>query len=130
MKRSSLSRRQHDQIVADLQRKHETATASLKADNARLRSERDQFKKDRDTVTAAARRDAAEARSTIARLRADLDEASAGGDSIPALRRQLRTLQKKYDDAVGLPPGRIEDSSRWQPGYSVPAQDPKAGVTS
>jgi hypothetical protein len=29
-------------------------------------------------------------------------------------------LQRQLDDAVGLPPGRIEDSSRWQPGYKTP----------
>ncbi|MBE4796183.1 hypothetical protein [Streptomyces caniscabiei] len=120
MKRSSLSRRQHDQILAELQRKHDAETASLRADVARLRGERDQFAKDRDAIQATARRDAAEANATIVRLRADLDEASVGGDSIPALRRQLRTLQKKYDDAVGLGGRRIEDSSRWQPGYKTP----------
>jgi chromosome segregation ATPase len=120
MKRSSLSRRQHDQIIAELQRRHDAATASLKADVARLRAERDQFEKDRDTVAATARRDLAAADATISRLRADLVEASTGGDSIPALRRQLRTLQKQYDDAVGLKPRHIEDSSRWQPGYKTP----------
>lgn len=117
MKRSSLSRREHDRIVAELQRRHENETASLRADVARLRGERDQFEKDRNAIQAAARRDLATADATITRLRADLDEASSGGDSIPALRRQLRTLQKEYDDAVGLKPSHIEDSSRWQPGY-------------
>lgn len=32
-------------------------------------------------------------------------------------RRRADHLQKQLDDAVGLPPGRIEDSRRWQPGY-------------
>ncbi|MBD9700707.1 hypothetical protein IHE56_01085 [Streptomyces sp. ID01-12c] len=124
MKRSSLSRREHDRILADVQRKHDAETAGLKADNARLRAERDQFAKDRDAIKTAARRAEAEANATITRLRADLDEASAGGDSVPALRRQLRTLQKQYDDALGLPVGRIEDSSRWQPGYKTPEKTP------
>jgi glutaredoxin-related protein len=110
MKRSSLSRREHDRILAEQQRRHDAETAGLKADVARLRAERDQFAKDRDAIQATARRDAAEANATIVRLRADLDEASVGGDSIPALRRQLRTLQKQLDDAtsigdVGIPAG-------------------------
>lgn len=110
MKRSSLSRREHDQILADVQRKHETDTASLKADVARLRTERDQFKKDRDTVTATARRDAAEAHTTIAQLREDLEAASSGGDHIPSLRRRIKQLEKALDDAtsagdVGVPAG-------------------------
>lgn len=29
-------------------------------------------------------------------------------------------LQRQLDEAVGLPPGRVEDSSRWQPGYQQP----------
>lgn len=102
MKRSSLSRRQHDQILAELQRKHDAETASLRADNARLRGERDQFEKDRDAIQATARRDAAEAHSTIARLRADLEAASGGGDDIASLRRQIRNLQKQLDDATSL----------------------------
>jgi hypothetical protein len=122
MKRSSLSRREHDRILADVQRRHDAETAGLKADVARLRGERDQFAKDRDAIKTAARRAEAEANATITRLRADLDEASVGGDSIPALRRQLRTLQKKYDDAVGLGGRQPEDSSRWQPGYKTPEE--------
>jgi predicted nucleic acid-binding Zn-ribbon protein len=42
------------------------------------------------------------------------------------LKRRVAHLQRQLDDAVGLPPGRIEDSSRWQPGY----KDPKTGVAS
>jgi uncharacterized coiled-coil DUF342 family protein len=110
MKRSSLSRRQHDQIVADLQRKHDADTAGLKADVVRLQGERDQFKKDRDTVTATARRDAATANATIAQLREDLEAASSGGDHIPSLRRRIKQLEKALDDAtsagdVGVPAG-------------------------
>lgn len=33
------------------------------------------------------------------------------------LQRRLDLLQKRYDDAVGLKPGGIADSSCWQPGY-------------
>ena len=31
-------------------------------------------------------------------------------------KKRADRLQRQYDDAVGLPPGRIEDSIRWQPG--------------
>jgi predicted nucleic acid-binding Zn-ribbon protein len=108
MKRSSLSRREHDRIIADLKRRHDAETANLRADVARLRAERDQFAKDRDAVTATARRDAAEAHATIARLKEDLDAASQGGDHIPALRRRIKHLEKQLDDAthfgdIGVP---------------------------
>jgi uncharacterized protein YigA (DUF484 family) len=102
MKRSSLSRREHDRIIAELQRRHDTATASLRADVARLRGERDQFEKDRDAIKAQARRDAATAAATIAQLREDLDAASNGGDHIPALRRRIKQLEKALDDATSL----------------------------
>lgn len=36
------------------------------------------------------------------------------------LQRRVAHLQRQLDDAVGLSPGRIEDSSRWQPGYKTP----------
>jgi hypothetical protein len=119
MKRSSLSRRQHDEILAARQRQHDTVVANLKADIVRLRSERDQFAKDRDAITATARRDAAEAASTIARLKEDLAAESSGGESTASLRRRIKSLEKQYDDAVGMGARRIEDSSRWQPGYKV-----------
>ncbi len=33
-------------------------------------------------------------------------------------KKRADRLQRQYDDAVGLKAGRIEDSSRWQPGYN------------
>jgi predicted RNase H-like nuclease (RuvC/YqgF family) len=119
MKRSSLSRRQHDEILAARQRQHDAEVANLKADIVRLRSERDQFRKDRDAITASGRRDAAEAASTIARLKEDLAAASSGGESTASLRRRIKSLEKQYDDAVGMGASRIEDSGRWQPGYKA-----------
>lgn len=41
-----------------------------------------------------------------------------------AEKRRADRLQRQYDDAVGLSAGRIEDSSRWQPGY----EDSKSGA--
>lgn len=46
------------------------------------------------------------------------------GSETGRLKRRVAHLQRQLDDAVGLAPGRIEDSSRWQPGYKAPA--PKA----
>lgn len=37
-----------------------------------------------------------------------------------AEKQRADRLQRQLDDAVGLPPGRVEDSSRWQPGYQQP----------
>lgn len=42
------------------------------------------------------------------------------GSETGRLKRRVAHLQRQLDDAVGLPPGRIEDSSRWQPGYQKP----------
>jgi hypothetical protein len=119
MKRSSLSRRQHDEILAARQRQHDAVVANLKADIVRLRNERDQFAKDRAAIAATARRDAADAAATIARLKEDLAAASSGGESTASLRRRIKSLEKQYDDAVGMGAGRIQDSSRWQPGYKA-----------
>lgn len=42
------------------------------------------------------------------------------GSETGRLKRRVAHLQRQLDDAVGLSPGRIEDSSRWQPGYQQP----------
>lgn len=70
----------------------------------------------------------------ISRLtEADPDYAEALEKQLAAAREQLAKetrradrLQLRLDDAVGLKPGRIEDSSSWQPGY----EKPKPGVAS
>ncbi|MDX2841456.1 hypothetical protein PV377_21190 [Streptomyces ipomoeae] len=61
----------------------------------------------------------------VAELTKRIEERPSFEDSA-TLRNQIRHLQRQLDDAVGLPPGRIEDSSRWQPGYKAP----KAGEAS
>lgn len=45
------------------------------------------------------------------------------GSETGRLKRRVAHLQKQLDDAVGLPPGRIEDSRRWQPGFKKPEVD-------
>jgi protein-arginine kinase activator protein McsA len=55
----------------------------------------------------------------ITELTKRIEERPSFEDSA-ALRNQIRHLQRRLDDAVGLPPGRIEDSRRWQPGYEKP----------
>jgi DNA repair exonuclease SbcCD ATPase subunit len=121
MRRSSLSRRQHDDILAAQQRRHEQELGRLTAeladvtrDRNRLRVERDDFKRDRDAYKSAADT----ARKQLAQ-RGD-DTAPLLPPDVRSLQSQIRHLQKRLDDAVGLPPGRIEDSSRWQPGYKTP----------
>lgn len=37
-----------------------------------------------------------------------------------AERQRADRLQRQLDDATFLPPGRVEDSGRWQPGYQQP----------
>jgi hypothetical protein len=54
MKRSLISRRQHGEILAAARRRHEAELANLQADIERLRTERDQFAKDRNAHRAAA----------------------------------------------------------------------------
>jgi predicted RNase H-like nuclease (RuvC/YqgF family) len=114
MKRSSLSRRQHDEILAAIQRRHDAEIANLKADIERLRGERDQFEKDRDAITAAARRDVAKAQATIACLKEDLAAASPGGETTASLRRRIKNLQKQYDDAMGLNTSQVLEGAHWQ----------------
>lgn len=43
-----------------------------------------------------------------------------------AEKRRGDHLQKRLDDAVGLPAGRVEDSSPWQPAYQPPKPDKEA----
>lgn len=38
-------------------------------------------------------------------------------------RKRAEQLQKKFDEAVGLTPGRPRDSGPWQPGYVEPKPD-------
>lgn len=114
MKPRFMPRSQHEAVVARLNRLHAEELAVVNEDRERLRKERNQFEQDRERVTA-------EAAATIARLQRDLKGAS-GGESKEALRRRIRQLEKQYDDAVGRPAGRIEDSSRWQPGYRDPKE--------
>lgn len=40
-----------------------------------------------------------------------------------AEKKRADHLQSRLDDAVGLKPTGIQDSSRWQPGYKAPKED-------
>lgn len=116
---------------------------NLTAQNERLRNERDDAYKARDTavfnrqqilgqyaeldekytgVCIANTRlteDLTEVREQLAEARAQLTDSAAAHWSAQARREKKRAdrLQKQYDDAVGLKPGGIEDSGCWQPGY-------------
>ncbi|WP_200309139.1 hypothetical protein [Streptomyces adelaidensis] len=138
-----VSRRQHEAVLADRER---------------IRSERNQFAKDRDTYKSAAETaaekytDAAivndRLTEELVEVRAKLADSMAvegalaaqihvmaGHDLPPEVemnpmtrvtreleleRERADRLQRQLDDAAGLPPGRVEDSSRWQPGYQQP----------
>lgn len=43
--------------------------------------------------------------------------------ALAAEQRRADQLQRRLDDAVGLMPRGIQDSSRWQPGYKAPKED-------
>jgi septal ring factor EnvC (AmiA/AmiB activator) len=61
----------------------------------------------------------------LTEVRAQLTDSAAAHWSAQARREKKRAdrLQKQYDDAVGLKPGGIEDSRKWQPGYKDPKAD-------
>lgn len=123
MRRSSMPRRQHEEILAAQQRRHQEDLGKLAAeladvtrDRDRLRGERDQFKRDRDSHKSAADT----ARKQLAQHG---DPQPQLPPDVKSLQARVRHLQRQLDDAVGLPPGRIEDSSRWQPGYQQPKKE-------
>ncbi|WP_329215101.1 hypothetical protein OG352_06015 [Streptomyces sp. NBC_01485] len=125
--------------------------AAALAETERIRSERDQFKTDRNAAQAAARTaarqfaeadeertaltlvnarltdDLTTAREQLAEARALLSDGAIAEVRAQARRDKRRAdrLQKELDDATFLPVGGIEQSQRWQPGYV----DPKAGTS-
>lgn len=76
------------------------------------------------------------AKKTADRI-AVLQKAAAAGREEAALaraeakreRKRREELQKKYDEAVGMPPGGLLDSAVWQPGYEAPKSTPKASTS-
>lgn len=138
-----VSRRQHEAVLADRER---------------IRSERNQFAKDRDAFKAAAETASEKYTDTaivndrltedLVEVRAKLADSLAVEESLAAQihvlvghdlppevglnpmadvirerdaeKQRADRLQRQLDDATFLPPGRVEDSSRWQPGYQQP----------
>lgn len=76
------------------------------------------------------------AKKTAERI-ATLQKAAAAGREEAAIaraearreRRRREQLQKRYDEAVGMPPGGLLDSAVWQPGYQAPKSTPKASTS-
>lgn len=120
-------------------RRYEADLDAVKADRERIRGERDQFKQDRDAFKRAAEsvsekytdtcianecltHDLDAVRERLAEVEAASCDTAAAQWQAQARRERKRAdaLQKAYDDAVGLKPRGVEDSSRWQPGYKVP----------
>ena len=152
MKLPFVSRRQHEAVLADRER---------------IRSERNQFAKDRNAFKAAAetasekyndacivtdcltddlvkvRKQLADSRQAEGALAAQI-HVLVGHELPPetglnpmadvirerdAEKQRADRLQRELDDAVGLPPGRVDDSSRWQPGYQQPKPTTKEATS-
>lgn len=103
MRRSSMPRRQHDDILAAQQRRHQEDLGKLHAeladvtkDRDRLRGERDDFKRDRDAHKSAAET----ARRQLAETGADLVPALP--PDVRSLQARIRHLEKQLDDATSL----------------------------
>jgi predicted nucleic acid-binding Zn-ribbon protein len=126
-------------------RRHETELAAAGAEVERLREQRDQFAKDRDAYRAAAETAAGQFADAdeqltatrivnacltedLAKAREQITDGSVAEwrAKAKAAERRADQWQKQYYDAVGLGPGRIEDSSRWQPGYKAPKPEGSA----
>lgn len=78
---------------------------------------------------------AAQLEHKVAELQQRLDAAArepADGEWRGRARRaekDVERLQKRLDDAVGMPPGGLLDSAVWQPGYVAPKPDTKADAS-
>jgi hypothetical protein len=127
-----VSRRRYDELADDY--------SALHADRERIRNERTQFAKDRELFKREAEKytdacivneclteELATVREQLAEAQAQFADTAVAEWSRKARAEKKRAdrLQKQYADAVGLRAGRIEDSSRWQPGY----QDPKKATS-
>lgn len=123
------------------------------ADRERIRGERNQFEQDRNAHKASAEtssrlfnetdekyinvcRELAAVRKVEESLARQIHEMAQpvepSGEEVDAAqlrleldaeRRRADELQKRLDDAVGLPPGGILNSAPWQPGYVAPTPD-------
>jgi hypothetical protein len=97
-----MPRRQHEEILAAQQRRHQTELDKLHAeltdtarDRDRLRAERDQFRQDRDAHKSAADT----ARKQLAQHG---DPPPALPEDVRSLRAYVRKLEKQLDDATAL----------------------------
>ena len=102
MRRSSMPRRQHEEILAGQQRRHQDDLGKLIAeladvtrDRDRLRAERDQFERDRDVHKSAADT----ARKQLAGHGADTTPLPP---DVRSLQARIRHLEKQLDDATSL----------------------------
>jgi hypothetical protein len=104
-------------------RRYAADLAAVIADRERLRSERNQFAKDRDAVAATACREVDEAHRAMARLEADLDQArrrvADRTGMVPladyeAEKKRADRIQARLDQALGLDSVDILDGRHWQ----------------
>jgi septal ring factor EnvC (AmiA/AmiB activator) len=114
MRRSSMPRRQHEEILAAQQRRHQEDLSKLIAeladvtkDRDRLRAERDQFKKDRDAHKSAAdtaRKQLAQHGDPLPQLPPD----------VRSLQAYVRKLEKQLDDATSMGDVGIPAREDWR----------------
>jgi chromosome segregation ATPase len=106
------------------------ATKQALLDEARderdgARTGRDYMARERDDLA----RQLADSRARADRLSQQLAAVEGrrleSGDAVSRLERRLKALQDRYDQAVGLGRGRIEDSAPWQPGREKPKEATK-----
>ncbi|MDX5568452.1 hypothetical protein PYK79_41355 [Streptomyces sp. ID05-04B] len=122
-------------------RRHDDDLAAASAEAARLREQRDKAIKDMETAVFNRERilhqytelDEKYVAVVLVNERLTEDLAAARADASASLAGQLRAelkrekrradrLQRELDDATFLPVGGVEDSRRFQPGYTDPKQ--------
>lgn len=115
-----------------LRSRHDAEVAALNADRDRLRTRAETAEGHAATAVYNRKqtlRQNAELDAANHRLTGRIDELTRRLEARPqfensaALNARIRHLERQLDDAVGLSPGRIEDSRRWQPGYQTSKED-------
>lgn len=116
-------------------RRHERALAAEQAETLRVKKVKDDWWQRHDKVAeelaavsivnGCLTEELTAVREELAELQAQSSDSAASYWRAEAKREKKRadSFEKRYYDAVGLGPGRIEDSPSWQPGYQAPKQD-------
>jgi hypothetical protein len=117
--------------------RYDTDLAAAHAETNRIRAERDDARAERRAFRAAATTGAEQVidvsivndcltRDLLVSRRQRVIARKAAARILAAWsaeKKRADSLQRRYDDAVGLSAGRITDSRSWQPGYVEPKED-------